>query len=159
MRSLVLLALALATGPLLAQTPDPAAPATAPTPAAAQASSDAQKQPTPPAGATQGIANPAVASATPGTAPAAGSTPATGASSDKKDESKPFEVPRGYRKEMRPYGEVYCRIEGESGTRFAKKRCYTQADLEYLAHARKDANEEMMKAIRTCTTAAVCSNN
>jgi len=87
--------------------------------------------------------------------------PATANSSTaaSEDKTKPFQPPPGYRKEKRNYGEVYCRNEGESGTRFSKKRCYSEEDLKAVLQQQKETSEELARSSRACGGGPACNSN
>jgi hypothetical protein len=140
MRSLVLLgvaAFALGASPLMADEPQAPAAPTAAAPTSAPAAS-----PTP------AVTQPATTNAT--------SQPATtNAAAAKKEEYKP---PLGYKKEKRDGLTVYCRRDVEKGSRFTKKTCFTQEDLEFVIARNKAASDDLIRATRVCSNPGTCAN-
>ena len=144
MRSLALVAIALLVGPLHARAEEPTAPAASTATPADSAS--ATTPATAPAAAPNSQSTPAAAKAA-----------ATPAAATAKTEGE-YKPPPGYHKEKRDGVVVYCKKEAEKGSRFQSKNCFTREDLEFLTDRNKAANDDLQRAIRTCGSAAVCSN-
>ena len=148
MRSLALVAIAVLVGPLHARAEEPTTPA--PSTATPAASATATSPATAPAAAPN-------SQSTQAAAPAAANAAATPAAVAAKTEGE-YKPPPGYHKEKRDGVVVYCKKEAEKGSRFQSKNCFTREDLEFLTDRNKAANDDLQRAIRTCGSAAVCSN-
>ena len=91
---------------------------------------------------------------------AAARVPAQPTSASKKEEEEEeFKVPPSYKPRLRDGETVYCRKEGEKGTRFMKTSCYTLAELRYKLEAEKAAADDLTRRARVCGTGSACASN
>jgi len=114
----------------------------------ATSAAPAESTPSPTSPSTDAPAEDASANRTPVTAPKAA-----------KLEEDEFKVPSSYKPRLRGDETVYCRKQGESGTRFNKTECYTLAELKYKVESEKAAADDITRRARVCSSAGVCSGN
>ncbi len=76
---------------------------------------------------------------------------------DEAKEPEEFKVPAGYRARKRGKKMVYCKSDMESGTRFAKERCFDEAQLRQQELAREQENSTLEQSRRVCATTETCA--
>jgi hypothetical protein len=159
MRALMLLVITLGTLASLVSAAAPGdsanSPETTPSPTAAE-NAVAREQ----ASAAETAAARTPATDAPAKEPASSSQPTNPTTAAaKKETDEEFKIPPSYRARLRGDETVYCRKEGEAGTRFKKTECYTLAELKYKVESEKAAADDITRRARVCSTASVCSSN
>ena len=64
-----------------------------------------------------------------------------------------FVPPAGYQKRSHEGKTVYCKSETPVGTRFSRRYCFTQDQLERIEANRRNVQREVDRARRTCVAA------